>query len=92
MRKIVLESLVEYPGQQVEAAATASAKQLVAVASGEGVLTSIWHTYGIIEQYMPAVAPGRRLLTYSAGKCRSCSSAFLPLSSTYGLVGSVRLR
>jgi hypothetical protein len=24
--------------------------RLVAIASGEGVLTTIWHTYGIIEQ------------------------------------------
>jgi hypothetical protein len=36
MRKIVLESLVEYPGQQIEAAVVAPAKQLVAIASGEG--------------------------------------------------------
>jgi hypothetical protein len=43
MRKIVLESLFEYPGQQVEAAATASAKQLVAVASGEGVHEHLAH-------------------------------------------------
>jgi hypothetical protein len=68
MRKIVLESLIDYPGQQVEAAAAASAKQLVAVASGEGVLTTIWHTYGIIEQYMPAVVPAMRAARQQHGE------------------------
>jgi hypothetical protein len=41
MRAIVLGSLAEYPVQQIEAAAVATAKQLVKVESGEGVLTSI---------------------------------------------------
>jgi hypothetical protein len=40
MRNIVPESLVEYSGQQIEAAVVAPAEQLVAIASGEGVLTA----------------------------------------------------
>ena len=53
MQKIALASLAAYPGLQLEAAAAATARQLVAVHSGEGVVTWIWHTYGIIERYTP---------------------------------------
>ena len=68
MRRIVLESLIEYPGQQIETAIAASAKQLVSVKSGEGVLTSIWHTYGIIERYMPAAARSMRTARQQHGE------------------------
>jgi hypothetical protein len=60
MRTIVLESLVEYPGMQLETALAASAKQLVSVSTGEGVLTTILHTYGIMERYTPSVVPAMR--------------------------------
>jgi len=60
MRTIVIESLAEYPGTQIEDALVASAKQLVSVANGEGVLTTIWHTYGIMERYTPSVLPAMR--------------------------------
>jgi hypothetical protein len=60
MRTIVLESLVDYPGMQIKAAVVASAKQLVSAGTGEGVLNTIWHTYGIMERYMPAVVPAMR--------------------------------
>jgi hypothetical protein len=68
MRTIVLESLAEYPGQQIETAIEASAKQLVKVESGEGVLTTIWHTYGIIERYMPAIVPAMRAARQQHGE------------------------
>jgi hypothetical protein len=47
MEKIVVESLVDYPVLQIKAAAVATAKQLIDVHTGEGVLTTIWHTYAI---------------------------------------------
>ena len=53
-------SLAEYPGQQIETAALAAAKQIVKVQNGEGVLTTIWHTYGIIQHYMPSIVPTMR--------------------------------
>ncbi len=68
MRTIVLESLVEYPGTQLETALAASAKQLVSVATGEGVLTVIWHTYGIIKQYTPSVVPDMRAARQQHGE------------------------
>jgi hypothetical protein len=68
MRTVVLESLAEYPRQQIETAVEASAKQLVKVESGEGVLTTIWHTYGIIERYMPAIVPAMRAARQQHGE------------------------
>ncbi len=57
---IVRRSLVEHPLWQIEAAAIATAQQLVQVATGEGTRDWIPHTYGIIERYLPAqVAPMR---------------------------------
>jgi hypothetical protein len=57
MREIVLGSLRDYPGRQLEAAIAAAATQLVKVGSGEGVNNQMWHTYGIMERYTPAVLP-----------------------------------
>ena len=54
MRTIVLESLRDYPVLQIKAALIATARQLVAVGTGEGVNTDIWHTYGMMERYTPA--------------------------------------
>ena len=57
MQRIALGALADYPALQIEDAAIATAKQLVAVRTGEGVLTVIWHTYRIIERYTPQLAP-----------------------------------
>lgn len=68
MRTIVLESLADYPLQQLEAAVAASASQLVRVGTGEGVLTTIWHTYSIIERYTPSVVPAMRAARQQHGE------------------------
>ncbi len=60
MRSIVLGSLREYPFLQMKLAALAAAKQFVFVGSGEGVLDSVSHTYGIMEHYTPSVVPAMR--------------------------------
>jgi hypothetical protein len=57
MRTIVLGSLRDYPAMQVETALRATARQLVAVGTGEGIVTALMHTYGIIERYTPSVVP-----------------------------------
>ena len=51
---IVLHSLAEYPAWQARAALTATAQQLVQVATGEGIGVWLGHTYGIIERFLPA--------------------------------------
>ena len=57
MRTIVLGSLRDYPALQIKDALIATARQLVTVGTGEGIVTSIWHTHSIIERYTPSVAP-----------------------------------
>jgi hypothetical protein len=57
MRSIVLGSLHDYPGLQIKAALVATAKQLVAVDTGEGIITALWHTDWTIERFTPSAAP-----------------------------------
>ena len=68
MRTIVLGSLVEYPGAQLEAALAASGRQLISVGTGEGVVNTLAHTYGIIDHYMPSVAPAMRAARQQHGE------------------------
>lgn len=60
MASIALGSLKDYPQLQAEAALTAAVRQLVDMRSGEGVLDTIWHTYAIIERYVPAAVPAMK--------------------------------
>ncbi len=57
MATIALRSLAAYPGLQLESAASDTARQLIAVHTGEGVLNTIWHTYRMIELHTPRLAP-----------------------------------
>ena len=68
MRFIVLDSLLDYPAMQIETALRSTAQQLVAVATGEGVVTTIFHTYGIIERYTPSVAPAMHAARQQRGE------------------------
>jgi len=63
-----LASLAEYPLLQVKTAAIATAHQLIDVRTGEGVVNSIWHTYGIIERYRPALVPDMRAARQQRGQ------------------------
>jgi hypothetical protein len=73
MRTIVLGSLREYPALQATAAMRAAARQLVQVGSGEGVLATMWHTYGIVERYTPSVVPAMRAARQQRGELRFAS-------------------
>ena len=68
MRKIAVGSVVDYPFLQFETAAVASAKQLIAVHTGEGVLNVIWHTYAIVERYTPQLAPAMHAARQQRGE------------------------
>jgi hypothetical protein len=57
MATIALRCLVDYPALQIETAVDDTVRQLVDAHTGEGVLNTIWHTYGIIERYTPQLAP-----------------------------------
>jgi hypothetical protein len=68
MRTIVLESLRDYPLWQIEAAANAAGRQLLKVRTGEGVLDSVWHTYNMIERFMPSMLPAMRAARQQKGE------------------------
>jgi len=60
MGYIAAHALTAYPLWQAQAAAVATAQQLVQVATGEGTTGWIPHTYGIIERYLPGQVPAMR--------------------------------
>jgi hypothetical protein len=68
MRTIVLGSLRDYPAMQAETALRDTARQLVAVGTGEGIVTTLWHTYGIIERYTPSVVPAMQAARQQHGE------------------------
>ena len=68
MKTIALESLIDYPGEQFESALSDTARQLIAVHTGEGVLNSIWHTYRIIDLYTPRLSPAVRAARQQQGE------------------------
>ena len=67
METIALRSLLEYPGLQLKSAGAATARQLVAVKTGEGVLDYVWHSYRIIERYTPQLVPAMRAARQQQG-------------------------
>jgi hypothetical protein len=68
MQTIALESLVAYPAMQLQSVVADTAKQLIDVRSGEGVLNEIWHTYAIIERYTPWIAPQMKAARQQQGE------------------------
>jgi hypothetical protein len=60
MGHIVAGSLKAYPAWQAEAALKATAEQLVHVATGEGTIGWLPHTYSIIERYIPSQSKSMR--------------------------------
>ena len=68
MNTIVIGSLRDYPPWQVELALAATAHQLTRIASGEGVVSTTWHTYWAIEKFAPAAVPGMHAARQQRGE------------------------
>jgi hypothetical protein len=97
MRTIVLRSLRDYPGMQIKAALVATAKQLLAVGTGEGVVTTMWHTDWIIDHFTPAAAAAMKAARQQHGEINFAAinavhepvawaaMALLPLMIVFGL-------
>ena len=68
METIVLESLRDYPALQFKTALKAFATQLVRMGTGYGVNTEIWHTYGMIEKFVPAALPAMKAARQQQGE------------------------
>jgi hypothetical protein len=68
METIALGSLAAYPALQARTAVIATAKQLIDVHTGEGVLNAIWHTYSILEKFVPGAVPAMRAARQQKGE------------------------
>jgi hypothetical protein len=68
MEAIALGCIVDYPALQAKTAAIATARQLIGVHTGEGVLDEIWHTYRIIERYTPQLVPAMQAARQQQGE------------------------
>ncbi len=70
MRAIVLGSVRDYPLLQMKTAIAATAMQLTRIATGEGVVNTLWHTYGIVDRYTPAAGASMREARQQRGEIR----------------------
>lgn len=68
MGRIVIGSLAEYPGMQFEAAVHATLRQLALNATGYGVHDKLWHTYGIVERFLPGKVAAMRAARQQKGE------------------------
>jgi hypothetical protein len=96
MRRIVLGSLRDYPGMQIKAALIATAKQFLAVGTGEGIMATPYNE-DILERYTPSVVPamraarqqrgavGFRVINFIHRPLALAATAFLPLILIFGL-------
>jgi len=100
MRAIVLGSLRDYPGMQIKAALIATATQLRAVKTGEGIVITPFN-YEMIERYAPSAVPAMRAAKQQQGAIGFrainviqlpvawAATAFLPLILILGLRNAV---
>ena len=68
MEKIAVASVIDYPALQAKTAIVATAKQLIAVHTGDGVLATLWHTYAVMEKFTPQLVPGMRAARQQQGE------------------------
>ena len=68
MERIAVESLLDYPALQIKTAAIATARQLIDVHTGEGVVHWVWHTYFIIHDFAPQLEPAMKAARQQQGE------------------------
>ena len=68
MSEVVVGSLRDYPLWQVELALAATAHQLTRVATGEGVVNTVWHTYWAIDRFTPGATANMRAARQQHGE------------------------
>ena len=92
MRTIVIGSLAQYPWQQLQAAISGTLEQLVLAATGYGIHTEIWHTHGMIENFVPAALAGMRAARQFKGELNftAINRVHLPVAwASLALLGAV---
>lgn len=70
MKRITLDSLVQYPGLHLWAAIRSSLQQLTRVRTGEGVVHDIGFTYGVLDDYAPEMRNAMNASLQRQGKLK----------------------
>ena len=68
MEHVAVQSLIDYPALQLKTAAIATARQLIDVHTGEGVVHWAWHTYFIVHDYAPQLEPAMKAARQQQGE------------------------
>jgi hypothetical protein len=89
MGHIALRSLLDYPAWQAEAALKATAEQMVHVATGEGTIKWLPHTYGIIARYIPSQVKSMRAARQQRGNINFAAVNWLHVPVALGSIALV---
>jgi hypothetical protein len=89
MGHIAWRSLIDYPAWQAEAALKATAEQMVSVATGEGTLNWLPHTYGIITRYIPSQVKAMRAARQQRGNINFAAVNWLHVPVALGSIALV---
>jgi hypothetical protein len=84
MSIVVRESLTAYPLLQLRTAIDGTIEQLLKVATGYGVRTDIWHTYWIIEKFVPQAVPAMKAARQQKGELDFTAINRLHLPAAWG--------
>lgn len=94
MRAIAIGALRDYPAMQAETALRATVQQLVMVKTGEGTHNLLWHTYGIMERFLPgevaamrAARQQRGVFDFSVANAIHVPAAFASLAALLAALG-----
>lgn len=94
MRSITIGALKAYPAMQAATALRATGDQLAMVKTGEGTHDRLWHTYGIIERFLPqevgamrAARQQRGLFDFTVVNAIHVPAAFLSLAALLAVLG-----
>jgi hypothetical protein len=68
MKRIALDSFAAYPWLQIKSVIYETAKQVVSVESGAGVVNWIWNTYSQIEAHVPDAVPAMKAARQQRGQ------------------------
>jgi hypothetical protein len=68
MKRIALDSFTAYPWLQIKSVMYQTAKQVVSVESGAGVVNWIWNTYSQIEAHVPDAMPAMKAARQQRGQ------------------------
>lgn len=70
MRKITIDSVLQYPGMHIWTAARSSLQQLTRLRTGDGIVYDIGFTYGVLDSDAPEMKPAMNASLQRQGKLK----------------------